>query len=53
MLKGSIDCGKENMQKKKNDAQKNDEDNTAAIVDGDMSIVYDESSVNLTYHISD
>ena len=39
--------------KEKGDAQKNDNDNIAAIVDGHMCIVYDECSVNLTCHTSD
>ncbi|KAH9782592.1 Pectin lyase-like superfamily protein [Citrus sinensis] len=39
--------------KEKGDAQKNDKDNIAAIVDGHMCIVYDECSVNLTCHTSD
>ena len=37
----------------KGDAQKNDRENTATIVDGDMGIVYNESFVNLTCHTSD
>ena len=41
LLKGSADCGKENERKKR------------VIVDGDLGIVYDESSVNLTCHTSD
>ena len=52
-LKKSVDCGKENRRKKNGDAQKNDKENTAAIVDGDMGIVYNESFVNLTCHTSD
>ena len=39
--------------KEKCDAQKIDKENTTTIVDGNLSIVYDESSVNLTYHTSD
>ena len=39
--------------KEKSDAQKNDKENTATIVDGNLCIVYDESSVNLTCHTSD
>ena len=39
--------------KENGDAKKNDQENTAAIVNADLSIVYDESSVNLTCHTSD
>ena len=35
------------------EAQKNDNQNTTSIVNGDIGIVYDESSVNLTFHTSD
>ena len=51
--KGSVDCGKENRRKKNGDAKKNDKENTAAIIDGDLGNVYDESSVNLTCHTTD
>ena len=34
--------------KEKSDAQKNDKENTTTIVDDNLGIVYDESSVNLT-----
>ena len=44
---------REQAKKKKSDGQKNDEQNTAAIIDGDLGIVYDESLVNLTCHTSD
>ena len=37
----------------KSDARKNDKENTAAIVDCDFGIVYDESSVNLPCHAID
>ena len=36
--------------KEKNDGKKNDKENIAAVVDGDMSIVYDDSSTNVTAH---
>ena len=39
--------------KEKGDGQKNDKDNTAVVVDGDMGIVYDDNSINLTCHTSD
>ena len=39
--------------KENGDAKKNDKENTTTIVDGNLSIVYDESSVNLTRHMSD
>ena len=43
-----------NKQAKENgDDQKNDKENIAAIVDGDLGIVYDESSINLTRHTND
>ena len=44
---------KRTCERKKGDAQKNDKENTATIVDGNLCIVYDESSVNLTFHTSD
>ena len=49
----SVDCGKRNWRKKKGDAQKNDKVNTAAIVNSDMGIVYNESYVNITCYTSD
>ena len=39
--------------KEKGGAQENDKENTTAIVDGDIDIVHDESSINLTCHTSD
>ena len=39
--------------KENGDDQKNDKENTTTIVDGDLGIVYDESSVNLTCHTND
>ena len=39
--------------KEKGDGQKTDKENTAIVVDGDMGIVYDDSSINLTCHTSD
>ena len=39
--------------KEKGVGQKNDKENTAIVVDGDMGIVYDDSSINLTCHTSD
>ena len=39
--------------KENDDAQKNDKENTASIIDDDLGIVYDESSINLTCHTSD
>ena len=38
--------------KEKVDGQKNDKE-TTVIVNGDMGIVYDEGSINLTCHTSD
>lgn len=35
------------------DDQKDDKENTTAIIDGNMGIVYGESSVILTWHTSD
>ena len=49
----SVDCGKQNWRKKKGDASKNDKVNIAAIVDGDISIVYNESFVNISCYTSD
>lgn len=40
-------------QEKKSDGQNNDKENIATIVDGDMDIVYDESSANLTCYTRD
>ena len=53
MLKRSVDCGKENIRKKKDDSQKNDKENIAATIDVDLGIIYDESSKNLTCHTND
>ena len=53
MLEGNVDCKKENKRKKKGNAHKNYKGNTAAIVDDDLGIFYDESLVNLTCHTSD
>ena len=39
--------------KEKGDGKKNDQKNTAAIIDSDLGIVYNESLVNLTCHIND
>ena len=38
--------------KEKGDGKKNDTENTAAVIDGDMGIVYDDRSINLTSHTS-
>ena len=51
--KRSVDYGKENRRKKNGDAKKNYKENTAAIIDGDLGNVYDESSVNLICHTTD
>ena len=51
-IKRVLDCGKEN-RRKKSDVQKNDKENAATIVDGDFSIVYAISLVNLSCHTSD
>ena len=37
----------------KDDGQKNDKENTIAVVDGDIGIIYDYSSINLTCHTCD
>ena len=39
--------------KENGDAQKNDNQDTTAIVNGDINIVYDESTMNLTCHTCD
>ena len=44
---------KRELAKENGNAKKNDKENATAIVDGDLDIVYDESSVNLTCHTSD